>query len=137
MTENVERKKSSDLDLDLCILFAKRTLNALKHRRNKIASDSYSKFDYFLTNVAINKLYETYLEHLIKLNKYEWIDHRIFDMKKIRRIRHSMVHYYIDSEDYLVIAYAESTLDRQLSYLLTLKRNKRKWRQTQWKKQKQ
>ena len=135
MTENVERKKSSDLDL--CILFAKRTLNALKHRRNKIASDSYSKFDYFLTNVAINKLYETYLEHLIKLNKYEWIDHRIFDMKKIRRIRHSMVHYYIDSEDYLVIAYADSTLDRQLSYLLTLKRNKRKWRQTQWKKQKQ
>lgn len=135
MTGNVERKKSSDLDL--CILFAKRTLNALKHRRNKIASDSYSKFDYFLTNVAINKLYETYLEHLIKLNKYEWIDHRIFDMKKIRRIRHSMVHYYIDSEDYLVIAYAESTLDRQLSYLLTLKRNKRKWRQTQWKKQKQ
>lgn len=135
MTENVERKKSSDLDL--CILFAKRTLNALKHRRNKIASDSYSKFDYFLTNVAINKLYETYLEHLINLNKYEWIDHRIFDMKKIRRIRHSMVHYYIDSEDYLVIAYAESTLDRQLSYLLTLKRNKRKWRQTQWKKQKQ
>lgn len=135
MTENVERKKSSDLDL--CILFAKRTLNALKHRRNKIASDSYSKFDYFLTNVAINKLYETYLEHLIKLNKYEWIDHRIFDMKKIRRIRHSMVHYYIDSEDYLVIAYAESTLDRQLSHLLTLKRNKRKWRQTQWKKQKQ
>ena len=135
MTENVERKKSSDLDL--CILFAKRTLNALKHRRNKIASDSYSKFDYFLTNIAINKLYETYLEHLIKLNKYEWIDHRIFDMKKIRRIRHSMVHYYIDSEDYLVIAYAESTLDRQLSYLLTLKRNKRKWRQTQWKKQKQ
>lgn len=135
MTENVERKKSSDLDL--CILFAKRTLNALKHRRNKIVSDSYSKFDYFLTNVAINKLYETYLEHLIKLNKYEWIDHRIFDMKKIRRIRHSMVHYYIDSEDYLVIAYAESTLDRQLSYLLTLKRNKRKWRQTQWKKQKQ
>lgn len=135
MTENVERKKSSDLDL--CILFAKRTLNALKHRRNKIASDIYSKFDYFLTNVAINKLYETYLEHLIKLNKYEWIDHRIFDMKKIRRIRHSMVHYYIDSEDYLVIAYAESTLDRQLSYLLTLKRNKRKWRQTQWKKQKQ
>lgn len=135
MTENVERKKSSDLDL--CILFAKRTLNALKHRRNKIASDSYSKFDYFLTNVAINKLYDTYLEHLIKLNKYEWIDHRIFDMKKIRRIRHSMVHYYIDSEDYLVIAYAESTLDRQLSYLLTLKRNKRKWRQTQWKKQKQ
>lgn len=135
MTENVERKKSSDLDL--CILFAKRTLNALKHRRNKIASDSYSKFDYFLTNVAINKLYETYLEHLIKLNKYEWIDHRIFDMKKIRRIRHSMVHYYIDSEDYLVIAYAESTLDRQLSYLLTLKRNKRKWRQTQWKKQNQ
>lgn len=135
MTENVERKKSSDLDL--CILFAKRTLNALKHRRNKIASDSYSKFDYFLTNVAINKLYETYLEHLIKLNKYEWIDHRIFDMKKIRRIRHSMVHYYIDSEDYLVIAYAESTLDRQLSYLLTLRRNKRKWRQTQWKKQKQ
>lgn len=135
MTENVERKKSSDLDL--CILFAKRTLNALKHRRNKIASDSYSKFDYFLTNVAINKLYETYLENLIKLNKYEWIDHRIFDMKKIRRIRHSMVHYYIDSEDYLVIAYAESTLDRQLSYLLTLKRNKRKWRQTQWKKQKQ
>lgn len=135
MTENVERKKSSDLDL--CILFAKRTLNALKHRRNKIASDSYSKFDYFLTNVAINKLYETYLEHLIKLNKYEWIDHRIFDMKKIKRIRHSMVHYYIDSEDYLVIAYAESTLDRQLSYLLTLKRNKRKWRQTQWKKQKQ
>ena len=135
MTENVERKKLSDLDL--CILFAKRTLNALKHRRNKIASDSYSKFDYFLTNVAINKLYETYLEHLIKLNKYEWIDHRIFDMKKIRRIRHSMVHYYIDSEDYLVIAYAESTLDRQLSYLLTLKRNKRKWRQTQWKKQKQ
>lgn len=135
MTENVERKKSSDLDL--CILFAKRTLNALKHRRNKIASDSYSKFDYFLTNVAINKLYETYLEHLIKLNKYEWIDHRIFDMKKIRRIRRSMVHYYIDSEDYLVIAYAESTLDRQLSYLLTLKRNKRKWRQTQWKKQKQ
>ena len=135
MTENVERKKSSDLDL--CILFAKRKLNALKHRRNKIASDSYSKFDYFLTNVAINKLYETYLEHLIKLNKYEWIDHRIFDMKKIRRIRHSMVHYYIDSEDYLVIAYAESTLDRQLSYLLTLKRNKRKWRQTQWKKQKQ
>lgn len=135
MTENVERKKSSDLDL--CILFAKRTLNALKHRRNKIASDSYIKFDYFLTNVAINKLYETYLEHLIKLNKYEWIDHRIFDMKKIRRIRHSMVHYYIDSEDYLVIAYAESTLDRQLSYLLTLKRNKRKWRQTQWKKQKQ
>lgn len=134
MTENVERKKSSDLDL--CILFAKRTLNALKHRRNKIASDSYSKFDYFLTNVAINKLYETYLEHLIKLNKYEWIDHRIFDMKKIRRIRHSMVHYYIDSEDYLVIAYAESTLDCQLSYLLTLKRNKRKWRQTQWKKQK-
>lgn len=134
MTGNVERKKSSDLDL--CILFAKRTLNALKHRRNKIASDSYSKFDYFLTNVAINKLYETYLEHLIKLNKYEWIDHRIFDMKKIRRIRHSMVHYYIDSEDYLVIAYAESTLDRQLSYLLTLKRNKRKWRQTQWKKQK-
>lgn len=135
MTVNVERKKSSDLDL--CILFAKRTLNALKHRRNKIASDSYSKFDYFLTNVAINKLYETYLEHLIKLDKYEWIDHRIFDMKKIRRIRHSMVHYYIDSEDYLVIAYAESTLDRQLSYLLTLKRNKRKWRQTQWKKQKQ
>lgn len=135
MTEDVERKKSSDLDL--CILFAKRTLNALKHRRNKIASDSYSKFDYFLTNVEINKLYETYLEHLIKLNKYEWIDHRIFDMKKIRRIRHSMVHYYIDSEDYLVIAYAESTLDRQLSYLLTLKRNKRKWRQTQWKKQKQ
>lgn len=135
MTENVERKKSSDLDL--CILFAKRTLNALNHRRNKIASDSYSKFDHFLTNVAINKLYETYLEHLIKLNKYEWIDHRIFDMKKIRRIRHSMVHYYIDSEDYLVIAYAESTLDRQLSYLLTLKRNKRKWRQTQWKKQKQ
>lgn len=135
MTVNVERKKSSDLDL--CILFAKRTLNALKHRRNKIASDSYSKFDYFLTNVAINKLYETYLEHLIKLNKYEWIDHRIFDMKKIRRIRHSMVHYYIDSEDYLVIAYAESTLDRQLSYLLALKRNKRKWRQTQWKKQKQ
>lgn len=135
MTENVERKKSSDLDL--CILFAKRTLNALKHRRNKIASDSYSKFDYFLTNVAINKLYETYLEHLIKLNKYEWIDHRIFDMKKIRRIRHSMVHYYIDSEDYLVIAYAESTLDRQLSYLLALKRNKRKWRQTQWKQQKQ
>ena len=135
MTENVERKKSSDLDL--CILFAKRTLNALKHRRNKIAPDSYSKFDYFLTNVAINKLSDTYLEHLIKLNKYAWIDHRIFDMKKIRRIRHSMVHYYIDSEDYLVIAYAESTLDRQLSYLLTLKRNKRKWRQTQWKKQKQ
>lgn len=134
MTENVERKKSSDLDL--CILFAKRTLNALKHRRNKIASDSYSKFDYFLTNVAINKLYETYLEHLIKLNKYEWIDYRIFDMKKIRRLRHSMVHYYVDSEDYLVIAYAESTLDRQLSYLLALKRNKRKWRQTQWKKQK-
>lgn len=135
MTENVERKKSSDLDL--CILFAKRTLNALKHRRNKIASDSYSKFDYFLTNVAVNKLYETYLEHLIKLNKYEWIDRRIFDMKKIRRIRHSMVHYYIDSEDYLVIAYAEATLDRQLSYLLALKRNKRKWRQTQWKQQKQ
>lgn len=135
MTGNVERKKSSDLDL--CILFAKRTLNALKHRRNKIASDSYSKFDYFLTNVAINKLYETYLEHLIKLNKYEWIDHRIFDMKKIRRLRHSMVHYYIDSEDYLVIAYAEVTLDRQLSYLLKLKQNKRKWRQTQWKKQKQ
>lgn len=135
MAENAERKKSSDLDL--CILFAKRSLNALKHRRNKIASDSYSKFDYFLTNVAVNKLYETYLEHLIKLNKYEWIDHRIFDMKKIRRIRHSMVHYYIDSEDYLVIAYAEATLDRQLSYLLALKRNKRKWRQTQWKQQKQ
>ena len=135
MAENVERKKSSDLDL--CILFAKRTLNALKHRRNKIASDSYSKFDYYLTNVAICKLYETYLEHLIKLNKYEWIDHRIFDMKKIRRIRHSMVHYYIDSEDYLVIAYAEATLDRQLSYLLALKQNKRKWRQTQWKQQKQ
>ena len=135
MTENIERKKSSDLDL--CILFAKRTLNALKHRRNKIASDSYSKFDYYLTNVAICKLYEIYLEHLIKLNKYEWIDHRIFDMKKIRRIRHSMVHYYIDSEDYLVIAYAEATLDRQLSYLLALKRNKRKWRQTQWKQQKQ
>ena len=135
MTKHVERKKSSDLDL--CILFAKRTLNALKHRRNKIASDSFSKFDYYLTNVAICKLYETYLEHLIKLNVYEWIDHRIFDMKKIRRIRHSMVHYYIDSEDYLVIAYAESTLDRQLSYLLKLKRNKRKMETTKWKKQNQ
>lgn len=105
--------------MKISLVYAKRTLNAVKHLKN-IESNTekpVGRFEKYLTVVAINKLYETYLEHLIKLEKEVKIDYRIFDMKKLKTCRHTLVHNFIESHDELVIDYIVLTLHEQTDYL--------------------
>lgn len=100
-----------------CLRDACRTLNAISHRKNKLRTRSYSKFDYYLTNVAICKLYEVYLENILALNKQIWIPHAVFDIDKLRRQRNHLVHGFDQSHDELVINYADATLPDQIKSL--------------------
>lgn len=122
-----ENKPRSRLERELYIstLYAKRTLNALKHLRN-IESDrqKQDRFTHYLMTVAVVKLYETYLEHLIKLASKIWLDTSIFDIKRLKTRRHTIVHNFIESYDSMTIGYIEKTLPAQTDYLENLKNQK-------------
>lgn len=123
-----EHRPRSRLERDLYVstLYAKRTLNALKHLRNVESSDSrkQDRFTHYLMTVAVVKLYETYLEHLLKLASNVWLDTSIFDIKKLKTNRHTLVHNFIESNDSITLSYIEKTLHRQTDYLEDLKDRK-------------
>ena len=122
-----EHKPRSRLERDLYIstLYAKRTLNALKHLRNVESSDQKKdRFTMYLMTVAVVKLYETYLEHLLKLDSSVLLDTSIFDIKKLKTNRHTLVHNFIESNDSITLSYIEKTLHRQTDYLEDLKDRK-------------
>ena len=120
-----EHRPRSRLERELYVstLYAKRTLNALKHLRNVESSDSrkQDRFTHYLMTVAVVKLYETYLEHLLKLASNVWLDTSIFDIKKLKTNRHTLVHNFIESNDSITLSYIEKTLHRQTDYLEDLK----------------
>ena len=123
-----EHRPRSRLERELYVstLYAKRTLNALKHLRNVESSDSrkQDRFTHYLMTVAVAKLYETYLEHLLKLASNVWLDTSIFDIKKLKTNRHTLVHNFIESNDSITFSYIEKTLHRQTDYLEDLKDRK-------------
>ena len=123
-----EHRPRSRLERELYVstLYAKRTLNALKHLRNVESSDSrkQDRFTHYLMTVAVAKLYETYLEHLLKLASNVWLDTSIFDIKKLKTNRHTLVHNFIESNDSITLSYIEKTLHRQTDYLEDLKDRK-------------
>ena len=122
-----ENKPRSRLDRELYIstLYAKRTLNALKHLRNVESNrQKQDRFTHYLITVAVVKLYETYLEHLLKLASNIWLDTSIFDVKRLKTRRHTIVHNFIESYDSMTIGYIEKTLPAQTDYLENLKNQK-------------
>lgn len=123
-----EHRPRSRLERELYVstLYAKRTLNALKHLRNVESSDSrkQDRFTHYLMTVAVVKLYETYLEHLLKLASNVWLDTSIFDIKKLKTNRHTLVHNFIESNDSITLSYIEKTLHQQTDYLEDLKDRK-------------
>lgn len=123
-----EHRPRSRLERELYVstLYAKRTLNALKHLRNVESSDSrkQDRFTHYLMTVAVVKLYETYLEHLLKLASNVWLDTSIFDIKKLKTNRHTLVHNFIESNDSITLSYIEKTLSAQTDYLENLKTQK-------------
>ena len=123
-----EHRPRSRLERELYVstLYAKRTLNALKHLRNVESSDSrkQDRFTHYLMTVAVVKLYETYLEHLLKLASNVWLDTGVFDIKKLKTNRHTLVHNFIESDDSITLSYIEKTLHRQTDYLEDLKDRK-------------
>lgn len=123
-----EHRPRSRLERELYVstLYAKRTLNALKHLRNVESSDSrkQDRFTHYLMTVAVVKLYETYLEHLLKLDSNVLLDTSIFDIKKLKTNRHTLVHNFIESNDSITLSYIEKTLHRQTDYLEDLKDRK-------------
>lgn len=123
-----EHRPRSRLERELYVstLYAKRTLNALKHLRNVESSDSrkQDRFTHYLMTVAVVKLYETYLEHLLKLASNVWLDTSVFDIKKLKTNRHTLVHNFIESNDSITLSYIEKTLHRQTDYLEDLKDRK-------------
>ena len=123
-----EHKPRSRLERDLYIstLYAKRTLNALKHLKNVESSDhrKQDRFTMYLMTVAVVKLYETYLEHLLKLASKIWLDTSIFDIKRLKTRRHTIVHNFIESNDSMTIGYIEKTLPAQTDFLENLKNQK-------------
>ena len=125
MKENKSRSKI-ERDLYVSTLYAKRTLNAVKHLRN-IESNKLQKqdrFTHYLMSVAIVKLYETYLDHLLRLANKIWLDNRVFDIKRLKTRRHTIVHNFIESNDSMTIGYIEKTLSAQTDYLENLKTQK-------------
>ena len=120
-----EHRPRSRLERELYVstLYAKRTLNALNHLRNVESSDSrkQDRFSHYLMTVAVVKLYETYLEHLLKLASNVSLDTSIFDIKKLKTNRHTLVHNFIESNDSITLSYIEKTLHRQTDYLEDLK----------------
>lgn len=130
-----EYKPRSRLERELYIstLYAKRTLNALKHLRNVESNrQKQDRFTNYLITVAVVKLYETYLEHLLKLASNVWLDTSIFDIKRLKTRRHTIVHNFIESNDSMTIGYIEKTLPAQTDFLENLKNQKSsnhfKWR---------
>ena len=123
-----EHRPRSRLERELYVstLYAKRTLNALKHLRNVESSDSrkQDRFTHYLMTVAVVKLYETYLEHLLKLASNVYLDASIFDIKKLKTNRHTLVHNFIESNDSITLSYIEKTLHSQTDYLEDLKDRK-------------
>lgn len=122
-----ENKPRSRLERELYIstLYAKRTLNALKHLRNIESNrQKQDRFTHYLITVAVVKLYETYLEHLLKLASNIWLDTSIFDIKRLKTRRHTIVHNFIESYDSMTIGYIEKTLPAQTDYLENLKNQK-------------
>lgn len=122
-----ENKPRSRLERELYIstLYAKRTLNALKHLRNVESSrQKQDRFTHYLMTVAVVKLYETYLEHLLKLANEIWLDTSIFDIKRLKTRRHTIVHNFIESNDSLTLGYIEKTLPAQTDFLENLKNQK-------------
>ena len=122
-----EYKPRSRLERELYIstLYAKRTLNALKHLRNIESNrQKQDRFTHYLITVAVVKLYETYLEHLLKLASNIWLDTSIFDIKRLKTRRHTIVHNFIESDDSMTIGYIEKTLPAQTDYLDNLKNQK-------------
>lgn len=122
-----ENKPRSRLEHELYIstLYAKRTLNALKHLRNIESNrQKQDRFTHYLITVAVVKLYETYLEHLLKLASNIWLDTSIFDIKRLKTRRHTIVHNFIESYDSMTIGYIEKTLPAQTDYLENLKNQK-------------
>lgn len=123
-----EHRPRSRLERELYVstLYAKRTLNALKHLRNVESSDSrkQDRFTHYLMTVAVVKLYETYLEHLLKLDGNVLLDTSIFDIKKLKTNRHTLVHNFIESNDSITLSYIEKTLHSQTDYLEDLKDRK-------------
>lgn len=123
-----EHRPRSRLERELYVstLYAKRTLNALKHLRNVESSDSrkQDRFTHYLMTVAVVKLYETYLEHLLKLDSNVLLDTSIFDIKKLKTNRHTLVHNFIESNDSITLSYIEKTLHQQTDYLKDLKDRK-------------
>lgn len=123
-----EHRPRSRLERELYVstLYAKRTLNALKHLRNVESSDSrkQDRFTRYLMTVAVVKLYETYLEHLLKLDSNVLLDTSIFDIKKLKTNRHTLVHNFIESNDSITLSYIEKTLHQQTDYLEDLKDRK-------------
>lgn len=123
-----EHRPRSRLERELYVstLYAKRTLNALKHLRNVESSDSrkQDRFTHYLMTVAVVKLYETYLEHLLKLDGNVLLDTSIFDIKKLKTNRHTLVHNFIESNDSITLSYIEKTLHHQTDYLEDLKDRK-------------
>ena len=122
-----ENKPRSRLERELYIstLYAKRTLNALKHLRNIESNrQKQDRFTHYLITVAVVKLYETYLEHLLKLASNIWLDTSIFDIKRLKTRRHTIVHNFIESNDSMTLGYIEKTLPAQTDYLENLKNQK-------------
>ena len=122
-----ENKPRSRLERELYIstLYAKRTLNALKHLRNIESNrQKQDRFTHYLITVAVVKLYETYLEHLIKLASKIWLDTSIFDIMRLKTRRHTIVHNFIETYDSMTIGYIEKTLPAQTDYLENLKNQK-------------
>lgn len=122
-----ENKPRSRLERELYIstLYAKRTLNALKHLRNIESNrQKQDRFTHYLITVAVVKLYETYLEHLLKLASKIWLDTSIFDIKRLKTRRHTIVHNFIESYDSMTIGYIEKTLPAQTDFLENLKNQK-------------
>ena len=121
-----EHRPRSKLEKDLYVstIYAKRTLNAVKHLRNIESNKSQKKdrFTHYLLSVAIAKLYETYLDHLLKLANEIWLDTTIFDIKKLKTCRHTLVHNFIESHDSLTLGYINQTLPAQTDYLENLQR---------------
>lgn len=122
-----ENKPRSRLERELYIstLYAKRTLNAVKHLRNVESNrQKQDRFTNYLITVAVVKLYETYLEHLLKLASNIWLDTSIFDIKRLKTRRHTIVHNFIESNDSLTLGYIEKTLPAQTDFLENLKNQK-------------
>lgn len=123
-----EHKPRSKLERDLYVstLYAKRTLNAVKHLRNVRSNDrqKQDRFTNYLMTVAVVKLYETYLDHLLRLTNKIWIDKKVFDLKKLKTCRHTIVHNFIESKDDMTIGYIEKTLPAQTDFLENLKKQK-------------